>query len=167
MVLLICWAAPARADIGVLRPLGEQTRNSDPGGFATLPDGLVLFSADDGTHGRELWRTDGTAAGTQEFMTLPETVVGESVAFEAFGDEVVFDVAAVTGFRFMATDGTAAGTRPLDVIPDVEARAPEHWHVAGGSLYFGYDDDLADGRDAGRDDPHRRRARHPPPVQRS
>ena len=34
--------------------------------FLTAADGAVFMSADDGDHGRELWRTDGTAAGTAQ-----------------------------------------------------------------------------------------------------
>ena len=39
--------------------------SSDPQDFLSLRNGYVVFTADDGTHGREVWSTDGTAAGTR------------------------------------------------------------------------------------------------------
>src|SRR3954451_19821076 len=47
----------------------NNTKNSSPGNngdesFAVLK-GIFYFSADDGIHGRELYKSDGTAEGTQ------------------------------------------------------------------------------------------------------
>ena len=47
------------ADLATPAPYGS----SHPSGAFTLA-GLTYFTADDGRHGRELWRTDGTTAGT-------------------------------------------------------------------------------------------------------
>ena len=83
---------------------------------AVLGD-LLLFPASDdpvgappGSHGYELWRTDGTAAGT--FM-LAELIPGADPQnstpsnFKSFGSLVLFNDTAGNMWR---TDGTAAGT---------------------------------------------------------
>jgi ELWxxDGT repeat protein len=47
---------------GSSNPLGANIFTTEPP--LTVVDGTVFFSADDGVHGRELWQSDGTAAGT-------------------------------------------------------------------------------------------------------
>ena len=53
------WVADA-AGARVVEDLGERAAISD----LVAANGVVFFAADDGVHGGELWRTDGTAAGT-------------------------------------------------------------------------------------------------------
>src|SRR6185436_2152545 len=85
----------------------------------------VLFSADDGVHGREPWVSDGTAAGTHLVKDLVagryDSYLGPVVAyrgaffFTAHGDEPFV--------ALWRTDGTEAGTVP--VIDPTRAPTPD------------------------------------------
>jgi ELWxxDGT repeat protein len=82
---------------------------SDPGngfldvGGTSLPfavlNGFAYFTADDGTHGKQLWRSDGSAAGTLQVTSLPD-------ASGSFADNVD-NVVTANGMLFFTrfTDG--------------------------------------------------------------
>ncbi|MEO8361040.1 MAG: ELWxxDGT repeat protein [Vicinamibacteria bacterium] len=90
---------------------------SNPSGLTTLGS-VVMFVANDGSHGYELWRTDGTTAGTTLVLDLspgsdsgaytdgPIRLVGDRVAFLGRTSASGLD----SMYRGALSDGTAAGT---------------------------------------------------------
>ncbi|MBN8226760.1 HYR domain-containing protein [Corallococcus macrosporus] len=85
-----------------------------------LTDGVrlgdaLLFPADDGVHGQEVWRTDGTAAGTRMVTDVtPVQRDGDASGMRAFDDWLLLGAPTDTGQTGVwRSDGTASGTRPL------------------------------------------------------
>ena len=103
----------------------------------------LCFVADDGVHGRELWTSDGTAAGTSMLLDVwpgpassgPSwlTVAGGRLWFSA--DD------GVHGVELWRSDGTAAGTRLVqDIASGPDSSYPDQLTAAGNRLYFTADD---------------------------
>ncbi len=125
---------------------------------------VALFAADDLVHGRELFVTDGTAAGTHLVADInpravPNTVtnppgipprvgVGSTPGdFVALGSRVVFTADDGTaGRELWITNGTRKGThRILDLMPGPEGSMPHDLVTLDGVVYFMARNGVAEG----------------------
>lgn len=106
----------------------------------------VVFTAEDGTHGRELWRSDGTETGT---VLVKDINPGSGGSVEYWWQSELTDV---NGTLFLAahngtigrelwkSDGTAAGTALVkDINPGSNGSDPANLANVNGILFFSAD----------------------------
>ncbi len=132
----LCLPAPVKAQLPqpyLVKDSNTRTLGADPIGFTGV-NGIVYFAANDGIHGSELWRSDGTAAGTWLVKDLWPGWQGSSPR--------TFQVAPAGAFYFLTrspegnknsiwrSDGTTAGTQ--EVLRDYV----DWFLVLNGDVYF-------------------------------
>jgi ELWxxDGT repeat protein len=114
--------------------------------YSVLPltafDNRVLFVADDGMHGRELWVSDGTAAGTgmvHDFVPGATGYWDEGYSYiTVFDGRAFFNIFdSEHGSELWSTDGTDAGTSLFaDLTPGTVSTFPNGFTMSGGKLFF-------------------------------
>lgn len=106
-------------------------------------NGVVLFVADTPGAGRELWRTDGTDAGTMLLADIYPGPVGSDLRPMLVSGGVLYCTALhpLYGTEVWRSDGTVAGTRLLGetVIGGGSASEYDQMLEVGGVVYFGAD----------------------------
>lgn len=105
-------------------PESDAPLSGTPSNFIALPNGSVVFSADDGVHGREPWITDGTTAGTKLLSDIQNGPTGSLDSLYSWmellpnGKVLLAVDDGVSGLEPWVTDGTASGTQQLrDINP--------------------------------------------------
>jgi ELWxxDGT repeat protein len=118
----------AGAPVPVARLLADVNpgqADSSPRGFVDV-GGTLFFSAYDDAAGRELWKSDWTAAGTIRVKDIEPGPITSSptdlvdvngTLFFAAGDDTA-------GFELWKSDGTESGTVPIDSIRGPEGLDP-------------------------------------------
>jgi ELWxxDGT repeat protein len=125
-----------------LNPGPASSIRSGGGSFAAA-GGNMYFEANDGTTAFELWKTDGTVAGTtlvRELVAGPFGNVSPPIPSIEFMNELFFvyhDGGFPYGRELWRTDGTAAGTRIVRDLWDGSGSSnPRLLTKMGGDLYF-------------------------------
>lgn len=103
-------------------------------GVASPGPGLVFFVADDGS-GPQVWRTDGTAAGTQPLSALPPMNLDPTEVAVTW--QHVFVVADTdAGTELLAIDRANGGASVIDVASGPASASPFSLTAIGDTVYF-------------------------------
>jgi ELWxxDGT repeat protein len=126
--------------------------SSNPSHLSVVGD-AILFGADDGLHGRRLWRSDGTPEGTRRIpqglwpgkVVVPDTfillidVTRSLRPYEVFDNHLFFRGQDVSGrtTQLWTSDGTEQGTSALTGInTTIVGDAPQQMRAASDALYL-------------------------------
>jgi ELWxxDGT repeat protein len=131
-----------RAKEDVVTPLMDIVpgiNSSDPEDF-TVVGNTLYFTAKSPGNGRELWKTDGTTAGTKMVHDIYARSGASSNPKDlvAYGGVLYFTADdGETGRELWRTDGTVAGTKMVrDIQVGAASSNPTELTVAGNKLFF-------------------------------
>ena len=121
---------------------GDYTYSSYPRNL-TVMNGVLYFTANDGTNGEELWKSDGTAGGTVLVRDIRSGSGGSYPQNLVAVNGVLYFVAndGTNGQELWKSDGTAGGTVMVkDIVSGSGSSSPRDLTDVNGVLYFSAND---------------------------
>ncbi|HPI04948.1 MAG TPA: T9SS type A sorting domain-containing protein [Saprospiraceae bacterium] len=111
--------------------------SANPRNMANM-NGTIFFSADDGLHGRELWKTTGTDASTVMIKDIHPSGSSNPGNFCLLNGTIFFTATSpFFGTELWKTDGTAEGTVQVkDLAAGLESSEPAQLTAFGGKVFF-------------------------------
>lgn len=124
-------------------------KDINPGAYGSIPlfltnvNGVLYFTAETASYGRELWKSNGTAAGTTLVKDIQYgTASSAPVMLTALGSKLIFmPYTPANGREIWVSNGTNAGTYLLkDIRPGADSSGITSFQQAGNYLYFSAND---------------------------
>ena len=132
-------AAGTRMLRALERPADDPFANEFYPSALTPAGDQLFFAANVAGSGPELWKTDGTRAGTVLVKDIaPGPASSRPGELTAAGGRLYFRATdGVHGDELWRSDGTAAGTTLVeDILPGPASSTPDDLTAAGGTLFF-------------------------------
>lgn len=129
----IFYSLSATAQLALEFDINQKPAGSDPRNF-TYFDGAVYFSADDGAHGRELWKYDIDSGETSLVVDLlPNAASSNPGEFYVFQNHFFFGANSGSGNRFTRLDDEGNGAT---IVGGAYVKDPYNFMEFEGMLYF-------------------------------
>src|SRR5437763_1879216 len=125
--------------------INANTLSSSPSAIGAIGS-TAYFTADDGLHGVEVWKSDGTAAGTGLLKDINPGSASSGPRNLTNVNGTLFFVAGegVNGIELWKSDGTAAGTALVkDIVAGSVSASPSDLTNVNGTLFLATGDGTA------------------------
>lgn len=121
----------------LIKVFAHATGSSNPSNFVSC-NGLLFFTYNDGANGTELWKSDGTLAGTVMVSNIRNgSASSDPSNFLPIGNILYFSANdGINGQELWRSDGTVEGTYMLKDINPGGSSQPINFYNANGTLYF-------------------------------
>src|SRR5688572_2959725 len=132
-------SAPATAATGPYRVQDINTSGDSRPAWLTPMGNTLFFVAKGGNTGRELWKSDGTAAGTVRVKDIRPGSAASNPQYLAVANGLLWFNAddGVHGRELWVSDGTTAGTRLVkDIWPGANSSEAGEFVEHNGAVYF-------------------------------
>lgn len=147
-ILFFCFACAfllSRAqELSLIKDINPGSAGSNVS-YLTIVNNTLFFAANDGVNGMELWKSDGTAAGTILVKDINPGAGNSSIGYLANVNGTLFFVAnnGINGTELWKSDGTAAGTVMVkDIRPGSMGSSPSYLVNVNGVLFFAANDGI-------------------------